>query len=318
MRQPLAKLMAAKPVLSIQKGYFKLSRGYAAKLLRVLGLACALFAVFMALTGLKDVELKVGNWLYLLTAVLCSAVGFLSQGLAWGMSVKVVHKNYLLSDALLHHCITIFTKYIPGKILAVFSRAWLASKSLNVGPGSLSLVSLLDVIFSTALGLLVGCFLLLFDEHLGDKIRGSIAYGAVLIGVLVTLASLFLFRRFFVRLNKKFVIMSAFSLVCCWFSWALGFSLLMASFEGLSFDLSNGSIFVVSVCLSLFIAVLPGGIGIREGFLMAGLMFNGFSHYESASFALLARLWFLFGECIVYLLSVYYERRIFGRKLPHR
>jgi hypothetical protein len=58
--------------------------------------------------------------------------GFVISGISWWWSLKVHNINISVRDGLISHGLSIFAKYIPGKIWTILGRAAQIAKSKNL------------------------------------------------------------------------------------------------------------------------------------------------------------------------------------------
>ena len=79
---------------------------------------------------------------YLLLSLLFLFIGFLFDSFNWGAYLKKrKSKQINYADSLASHGITIFSKYIPGKIWMIIGRAGFIANKYNFSTKQLSLIS---------------------------------------------------------------------------------------------------------------------------------------------------------------------------------
>ncbi len=89
----------------------------------------------------------------LLIAIVFSVFGFFFQSISWWISIKEVGgHNYRLSKGITDHGITIFVKYIPGKILSTVGRAVMASNETGLTKKESIFASVNNLILSISVG----------------------------------------------------------------------------------------------------------------------------------------------------------------------
>jgi uncharacterized membrane protein YbhN (UPF0104 family) len=72
--------------------------------------------------------------------------------------------------------------------------------------------------------------------------------------------------------------------------------------------------FPLSVCYGVLAIILPGGIGVREGIIVAFLTAYGQTLETAITLSVVARLWFITGEIFMFLLSLYVNFSLIRQK----
>ncbi|MBL4652040.1 MAG: flippase-like domain-containing protein [Flavobacteriales bacterium] len=240
--------------------------------------------------------------------------GFLLEAFAWKSLLRI--KGFQLSyrEAIIASGLSVFTKYIPGKIMIVVSRSVYLNKTQGFSVKDVGVISL----YSQLLNLLTGCviglvcvqfwqlnswFILLF-------LACFVSLFLVCFSPVFSVFLVFIFKRWFkktvtiptIRFSEFLPISYSFFLF--WFSYAFGFWLLANSLKGCSL-LINDSLFYPSSMVAGVLALFsPGGIGIREGFLSYFLSSLSWNSSEIISLTITTRLWFLVGEVLFFLTSL--------------
>ncbi len=248
----------------------------------------------------------------LVLSIIILWAGFTVSALSWGNSLKVHNIKISKKLALYSHGVSVFAKYIPGKIWVILGRA---SVVVNAGFGSLShnsAISLKEQLVYLFTGLFVSLIALLFI---------SIKPVFIVIVALTALCLyLFLFWKkvynlavkIYVKLFKKsfnvpFVGLKAalpiFKAVFgYWFLWSFGFYLLTLSLiPGVPVIVAFA--FPVSVCYGLLAVIVPGGIGVRESIIVLILTAAGIDPAMAVTISVIQRLWFVSGEIFIFTLA---------------
>ena len=101
------------------------------------------------------------------------------------------------------------------------------------------------------------------------------------------------------------VFLSIITLMSCWISWSLGFYFLTVSL-GFSLPVNIGFLFTFAALAGILALISPGGLGVREGVIAAGLIFYGMSNEQAFSLSAFSRIWYLGGELFIfYIVNIY-------------
>lgn len=234
---------------------------------------------------------------------------FLGQAFNW-YSIVRPEKKISYTHALASVGLSVFTKYIPGKVLVILGKAEYIRKSHGYPLKVLVSRSFDAQIFVLWSGLILGFVSLVH----ADKFKEWGVYGIATI----LLMSLFLFTDYFHRLverlikritNKSFAIPSVnfktnwkkipvFFLY--WLLLSLAYFFLVQSLVNDSVSLTIAFSFPLAATLGIVLLIAPGGIGIREGILTFLLVAYGVDLALATSIAVFSRLWFLLGEFFLF------------------
>ena len=213
----------------------------------------------------------------------------------------------------------IFTKYIPGKLLTIFSRALYVQKKYDTPLKTLTFISLKTQFISLWFGLLIGS-VIIFEVGLSIWLK-------ILAVVFFIVIFIFLFSKNFRRMliysiNKVFKknidypvikakdVLKLFpSFLLNWFFWCLGFYFLCQSILTYNISISVGLSFALASVIAILAIVAPGGIGVREGILLSMLIALGVDKQNAITISIVSRLWFLVGEIFIFLLASFLNYR---------
>lgn len=209
---------------------------------------------------------------------------------------------------------SVFAKYIPGKIWSSLGRASLVAQ-FGIPLQHAILISIhLQILFISS-GLILGFIGLALSGKYGLANLGMYSM-AVVLSVVIILPK---FRKLLYKtVGKLFkgdiepLALGAFPLLNImflflvqWGFWSLGFYFLSRALVQREIPvLSISFAFPLSVCLGILSLISPGGIGVREGVLVGALGIMGLSLSDSTTIALVARIWFLIGEVSIFLKAV--------------
>ncbi len=273
--------------------------------------------IFLMIALYKADYLKVPvihNYFAVVISVLLLFGGFVSNALQWkvilsGSGIKLPSSNAIVSVGL-----TIFGKYIPGKIWLVVGKAAYVSSMTGAPVSSISLVSLNNQFITLWVGLTLG-----FIGIMG--IGGLHLWGWITFGFWLLLTLLIFSPIFHSTINKlvKLVIKKEVKLpyinfvnvlailpvfFVTWLCWSAGIYFLVWGLSGEPTTLWNAFAFPLAGSLGIIAVISPGGLGVREGIMTGYFTLAGMDTTLAVTITVMARLWFLLGEIFIFLLSL--------------
>jgi uncharacterized membrane protein YbhN (UPF0104 family) len=251
----------------------------------------------------------------LIPSLLFLFLGFIMMCENWRIVLK--HDKVVLlttKEGIISNGLSIFAKYIPGKLMTVLSRALYIEKKYNIPLKKVSFESLKTQLLSLWVGLLIGSviffviklniwiklvaivFLLAFFLFLFSyKLRNLIIYTFKLVfkkdlnyPVLNLKDSLQVFPSFFLN----------------WLAWCLGYYLLCLSIIDYTIPITVGLSFALASVIAILTLIAPGGIGVREAVLTSVLIAYGVDKQDAITLSIVSRLWFLIGEVFIFSLAM--------------
>ncbi|MBN3035341.1 MAG: flippase-like domain-containing protein [Bacteroidales bacterium] len=249
---------------------------------------------------------------FLVLSLLLLWLGFFMSTVSWWNIMRQSGHEETVGRALVSHGLSVFAKYIPGKIWVVLGRAGYLSQDKSLF-GKLSLLSLKEQLIYVWMGLIISVLPMLFLYGLS-----RFTLFVLLLLIFLTL-SLYvpvvhkwagrMYHRVF-RKEMKWPVLEIRGILrvmgyigTYWIIWILAFYLLVASLSG-SVSFGVGFAFPLSVTLGLLAIIFPGGLGIREGIMTGYLVLAGIPLETAASISVCARIWFISGELFLFLLSL--------------
>lgn len=245
-------------------------------------------------------------------------LGFFLSTFSWRMALKKHGVDIAQGLATYSHGISVFTKYIPGKIWTILGRAGIVKHFADKSLSELSAISLKEQFIYLFIGILISIvpsymstqniqlllielislgalFIILFSNKLSDGIN-QLLFKVV--------RRQFVFPRTSLRQGATISLYVA----IYWITWTLAFYFLLLAchFEAHPF---MAFAFPISVVYGLLAIFAPGGIGIREGIMVFILTKSGLSVPEAISFGVLSRIWFVAGEVFIFFLALVLKPR---------
>ncbi|NHB68456.1 lysylphosphatidylglycerol synthase domain-containing protein [Perlabentimonas gracilis] len=252
------------------------------------------------------------NYWYLSLSCILLWIGFIASALAWRKCLVLHNMPVSGVKAVVSHGLSVFAKFIPGKVWVVLGRASKVS-SEGVSLKTASYASLKEQLVYIWLGLALGSFFLLFQNGNWELllIVFTLFLGLTVFNLsdwfrrLVALAYKKITKHEFdiPRISAKEIIALAGSVAIYWVLWSAGFWFFTKSIIA---DISPfvAFAFPLSVTLGLLAIIVPGGLGVREGLMVVGLTALGTPIDVAATISIAARLWFLSGEVFIFLLGL--------------
>ena len=215
--------------------------------------------------------------------------------------------------------LTIFSKYIPGKVMIVFSKvAYLAAKT-GFAPAALSVAFVRAQIIALWCSLLLG----IIGLGLNHALYLLSAVGLLLVGAFTAImfsgrahrGALGLVNRLFAqRLDFPPLSMGATLTLIPWFAavwvlWGSGFYLFCQSLSPGHLPLSTVFCFPLACAFGILALFSPGGIGVREGIMVGYFTLMPIDLDHAVTLSAASRLWFLAGEAFSFGLGYAAHRR---------
>ncbi|MBN1251051.1 MAG: flippase-like domain-containing protein [Bacteroidales bacterium] len=252
------------------------------------------------------------NFLYLFISVVLLWLGFYISTLSWQKSLKVYNINISKSLAVYSHGISVFAKYIPGKIWVILGRASIVSEKeyLLSQTASVSLKEQLVYLFT---GLVISCIILplanidliiLFFVYISTIVLGIFLFNKIVHEKLILLLEKLFKKKLdipYINIRKSFPYYLY--IIIYWLIWSFAFYFFVKSILPDTL-LITAFFFPVSVSYGLIAIIVPGGIGVRESIIALLLTSIGVDASLAISISVIQRLWFIFGEVFIFTLAL--------------
>ena len=217
------------------------------------------------------------------------------------------------SEGLAALGLAILGNYVPGKVWLIVGRAAYIASRRGYPLGKVSVLSLHAQLIGLWTGLLLGA--------LGAFIVGGLRIWGPLILLMWLALTLTIFSRRVhgmaakligkvVRRHLSIPLLSlrsaGIAAVCAllaWLCWSTAFFLFLLSLGLAGVSPADGLAFPLAATLGIIAVIAPGGLGAREGVLVAYLVLAGQSVADATTVAVAARLWFLAGELALFIIG---------------
>ncbi|QQS52143.1 MAG: flippase-like domain-containing protein [Bacteroidota bacterium] len=279
----------------------------------LLYLSLVLLIVYLVKLDYLSFQTITFSWQWLIVSTLLLWIGFFLSTVSWQRALT--YHGYKIDTrlALISHGLSVFAKYLPGKIWMILGRAAYVGNQRNVGVSELSFVSLKEQILYILIGLLIS-FLpaVFFFQH--QYWVWIILLTALALGLVLFVQPLHQFaERIMAKILRKKVLLPVISIklslrlgiyiLLYWTFFSLGFYFLIQSLSTEA-SLVHAFAFPLAVSYGVLALFTPGGIGVREGILSAFLAATGLGLQEAITISALSRLWFISGEVFIFLLAL--------------
>ncbi len=250
----------------------------------------------------------------------CLFAGFYASSFSWLVALRTRGVSHRMREAVVSQGLSIFAKYIPGKIWVILGRAGYLSGDKS-GLKKRSFISFMEQAVYLWAGFLISA--------VPTIIFYRFQWISYLVLIIITGLTLFLFverihrwvtgliRKIFkrevdlplVRLRQSLPLIGAVTLI--WVAWTAGFYLFMMAFTREVTPVMMFA-FPLSVCFGLIAIILPAGLGLREGIIIGYLTLAGLDAGTATTISFFNRLWFICGEGFIFLLATAF--RLAGKR----
>jgi len=254
----------------------------------------------------------------LILSIICLIIGMIFMCKNWKDVLSVSFDNKIsLKSAIAANGLSVFTKYIPGKVMVIMGRALYTANEYQIPIKITSLASLKTQLISLLIGFIFG-FPLIFFVPINSMY--------LFLGAVFTISTIiFLFSEKFKRIalyfprkvNKnldypilKFreFIKVLPSFLLNWTLWIAGFYFLTQALTSYNIPFFVGLSFPLAATIAILALIAPGGLGVREGILVICLIGLGLDKSMAITVATASRLWFLIGEIFIFMLAFLAKR----------
>lgn len=223
----------------------------------------------------------------------------------------------------LNSCITgsglsVFGKYIPGKLWTVVGRAAYLADNYKMPLGKLSAISFSAEIIQYWLGLLIGLFVFLViggpENLIWIVLLIWFGFSILIFNSKVQNIIKSIIDRIFGKKVDNYIISASMILpilhwfLLFWILISLGFYLFVVSISSMKIPIIISAFFPIASTLGVLAIFIPGGIGVREGVLVAFLVLIEVPITIATTISVASRLWFLFGEIFLFITGYFLSK----------
>ncbi len=287
------------------------------KYLIYLSIVFLLFGLYQA-NYLKVPDIHNGKALAVSVVLLC--IGFLGQGLLWFATLRSTPYRSTLPEAMAAAGLSIFTKYIPGKVFVILGRAGYIAERHDYPVSKLSVLSLHAQLIAFWMALSIGSIGTFLMEGFEEwRWLIAVGWGALSLLIFSQSANKLLIKMVKLVLKKeinipwlpfKDVVKILPAFAWPWIFFTLAFYALVRALhpDPIGFEVGFG--LPLGTVVGIIAIIAPGGIGVREGVLVAYLLIAGLEEAAAVSIAVASRPWFLIGESFLFVFGWLCDRRL--------
>jgi uncharacterized membrane protein YbhN (UPF0104 family) len=264
------------------------------------------------------------NPTYFIASFLLLLVGFVFNVLAWQKTLSISNFKCSLPYCFVSVGMTIFGKYVPGKIWSIVGRAGYISQYYSLPAPEISVASFRAQILTVWSGIILGLVYISLASTQSDWFIPSVV-GLLVLSfsiltdapqLMVTLANKLRGNKSpSIKLSSAATIPILHLFFLQWLAWCYGFYLFTQSIYPVALPLHTALGFALAATIGILSLFAPGGIGVREGVIF-GVLYSCHPDPKLAATAAFAnRLWFLAGEVGLFLFGILLKRKLPGRPL---
>ncbi len=238
---------------------------------------------------------------------------FIFSCITWMQIIQKSNFPVTLNQSIASLGLSIFGKYIPGKVWIILGRATYIAEKKNIPKNILTTISLNEQFITLWVGFILGAIGLFFINGLNIWGNTILIFWIILTIIIFTNIPHKIIESFINKIFKRNINFPRLSFINVfkilpwfllnWIFWCLGFYFLTKGLTNNDVSLYIGLGFALGAILGIILIFAPGGIGIRESVLTGYLTLAGFEIQEATTIAVASRLWFLTGECFIFCLG---------------
>lgn len=255
---------------------------------------------------------KVIDYKSLILSVSLLFIAFTALCARWFFTLKHIKLPIKFNDAIISCGLSIFAKYVPGKILMILGKTSHIKQKYGYANSSLITASFNDQLLAIWSGLLIGSLSLIsFNNNslflsilVGNLVFGFLIFNNFLFKLLKIIIKKTLKKELDINILKFKVVIKLLPLhLCYWLLIGFGFYFLFRSLYNIEISISGVFAFPLSIVGGIISIISPGGIGIRESILAYYFSFQ-IDNQIAISVSSISRLWFLLGEVFIFLIAL--------------
>ena len=253
------------------------------------------------------------SYFKLALSLLLLFLGFLLNSVSWGKMVRQADLHVPLKDGIISHGLSIFAKYIPGKVWIIMGRAEYLAKKHHLSRKDMASLSLDAQFLALWAALMLGT--------VGMILIDSVNLYGLSVLILFLVLNLFIFTPLLHRITGKLLtrilkreirfprlsfhrlLRIIFWYGLSWGTWCISFYFLAGSLVEGPIPFNTAFAFGLAGSIGIMAVFAPGGLGVREGILTGYLTLAGVELPVATTIAVTSRLWFLLGELFIFLLA---------------
>ncbi len=253
---------------------------------------------------------QIASYPVLLATVPLQLAGFVFLVASWNVLLARSACPVRFAEGLAALGLSVLGNYVPGKVWLIMGRAGYVAGRHGYPLAKVSVLSLHAQLITLWAGLALGSIAAFAVG--GMRVWGPLI---LLLWLALTLTTFSrgthaLVARLVGRIVRRHVSIPLLSLkstghaviwaLATWICWSSAFYLFLIALGVAGVTLADGLAFPLAATLGVVAVFAPGGLGAREGVLVAYLVLAGHSVADATTVAVAARLWFLAGELLLF------------------
>jgi len=230
---------------------------------------------------------------------------------------SMLSEQFVLDRQIIYESesLTIFNKYIPGKIWVVLGPVSYLKRYYNISTKQIINYSFNLQVIIIWTGLLFGLF---FIGSFNNLLMTAYAIMFITLSLLVFTSYVhkFVEKIIFLILSKviklpkieiKFNIISIVWILLMWLVWSFAFYLFVLSTIQIdqNINIVVGLVFPIASVIGIVTILSPGGIGVRESMMIVLLLELNMNLELSTQVSIDSRLWFIVFEILIFFTSLF-------------
>ncbi len=238
-----------------------------------------------------------------ITSVILLVAGHLCDAASWHFALRNITEKVNYRGSFVSAGLSILGKYAPGKIWLLLGRTLYLNAHYRIPQKATGFFAIYYQLIVLIAGAGVGSiFFITCVEPWNYLSLISVCsivtlYSRTGFLILLSITDRALKGNNILKDNHR---KSATFTTLSWLMWCYGFYFLIVGFYPHIDSTNNGFAFAIAAICGILAVIFPGGIGVREGALVAILHFSGIDNIEAITLSVLSRVWFLIGELVVF------------------
>lgn len=253
---------------------------------------------------------EIASYPVLLASLPLQLAGFLCLVASWNVLLAKGGCPVRFSVGLSALGLSVLGNYVPGKVWLIMGRAGYVAGRHGYPLAKVSVLSLHAQLITLWAGLALGSIAAFAVG--GLRVWGPLilllwlaltltTFSRSVHGLVALMVGRIVRRRVSIPLlSFKSTGHAVIWALATWICWSFAFYLFLIALGVVGVSPADGLAFPLAATLGVVAIIAPGGLGAREGVLVAYLVLAGQSATDATTIAVAARLWFLAGELVLF------------------
>lgn len=263
---------------------------------------------------------EIHDYFFLMISFVLLLLSYVSKSMVWSIGLRSEDIRVNIQDSLASTGLAELGKYIPGKLWTVMGRAMYISIHYPISAMNASAISFNVQLLTIWSGLMVGALGMFFVKvPLSWIILMLLAWTGLSLVIFVHSIHDFserIINKIIKRKKIRIPFINVFErkeiILWVFIDWLIrlsAFYFFMNSLTDYQFSIAVALGFPLAVTLGILAVIVPGGIGVREGIILAWLKNAGLEIELATTVAITARLWSLLGELSIFSAGIILKKK---------